>query len=353
MKINRKELLGAINKVLPGIAVGNITVENADTIVFTNGHVYSYNSAISVDAKLPEGVDFKGVVKGQDFYNCISKLPGDEIELKETKSTWEITDDKIKISIKLLPDDNLMERFESLTPTENWTDIDGVDFNKSLKVCAISANNSPYEGIYFSGNKVVSTNKWIINKYISNNNYPEFYIGDKAVSQLIKWNNFTKVQFNKAWVQFLSNDDTVFSVRAKNVSDFPAARILPFLENEVAADKAFTLELKPQFYDAINRASEFSHIIDNHEAVVVEFGKDIKIKGSRTSGNYEEIVNDMTVDIDEPKEMNFDYNDFISSEKFFDTLKVIGKPEDITAERPIHCILESENAVKLFSSMAE
>lgn len=118
MKINRKELLGAINKVLPGIAVGNITVENADTIVFTNGHVYSYNSAISVDAKLPEGVDFKGVVKGQDFYNCINKLPGDEIELEVTESTWEITDDKIKISIKLLPDENLMERFESLTPTE-------------------------------------------------------------------------------------------------------------------------------------------------------------------------------------------------------------------------------------------
>ena len=70
----------------------NITVENADTIVFTNGHVYSYNSAISVDAKLPEGVDFKGVVKGQDFYNCINKLPGDEIQIE--------TDDENNVFIK-------------------------------------------------------------------------------------------------------------------------------------------------------------------------------------------------------------------------------------------------------------
>ena len=96
MKINRKNLLNTINKVLPGIAVGNVAIDGADTIVFTNGHVYSYNAAISVDAKLPDDIDFKGVVKGQDFYNCISKLPGDEIELEVTESSWEITDGKIK-----------------------------------------------------------------------------------------------------------------------------------------------------------------------------------------------------------------------------------------------------------------
>ncbi len=351
MKINRKNLLTTINKVLPGIAVGNVTVDGADTIIFTNGHVYSYNSAISVDAKLPDDIDFKGVVKGQDFYNCIAKLPGDEIELEVTDSSWEITDGKIKISIILLPNDNLMERFEGLTPTDKWVDIDGAEFNKALKVCAISSNNSAFDGIYFSGTKAVSTNKWIINKYILTNEYPEFWISDKAVSQLVKWNNFIKVQYNKTWVQFQSTDDVVFSVRSKNVSEYPIAKILPLLENEVVAAKAFTVELKPQFYDAINRASEFSHTIDDHETVVVEFGKDVKIKGNRTSGNYEEIVNDMTVNIENPKLMNFDYNDFISSEKFFDTLKVVSDTPDFDVTLPVHCILESENAVKLFSSM--
>ena len=278
-------------------------------------------------------------------------MPGDEIELEVTESSWEITDGKIKISIKLLPNDNLMERFEGLTPTDKWVDIDGAEFNKALKVCAIPSNNSAFDGIYFAGTKAVSTNKWIINKYILTKEYPEFWIGDKAVSQLVKWNNFTKVQFNKTWVQFQSSDDVVFSVRSKNISDFPVAKILPLLENEVSAAKAFTIELKPQFYDAINRASEFSHTIDDHETVVVEFGKEIKIKGNRTSGNYEEIVNDMSVDIENPKLMNFDYNDFISSEKFFDTLKVVSDTPDFDVTKPIHCILESENAVKLFSSM--
>lgn len=352
MKINRKNLLSTINKVLPGIAVGNVVIEGADTIVFTKGHVYSYNSAISVDAKLPDGMDINGIVKGQDFYNCLSKLPGDEIEFNVSKESWEIEDGKIKINIKLLPEENMLERFASLTPTDKWVDIDGEDFNKALKVCTIRANSSAFGGIYFAGNKAVSTNKWVINKCVLKNDYPEFWIGDSAVAQLLKWNNFTKVQYNKSWVQFQSSDDAVFSVRSLDISGYPIAKVLPLLENEVAASKAVELKLEPQFYDAINRASEFSHSIDDHETVVVEFGKEIKVKGSRTSGNYEEAVVGMSLDSDETKEMNFDYNDFISSEKFFDTFKIVGNLfEELDVDKPVHCILESDCAVKLFSSM--
>lgn len=352
MKVNRKNLLGAINKVLPGIGVGNVMIESADTIVFSKGHIYSYNSAISVDVKLPDEMTIEGVVKGQEFYNCLSKLPGEEIEFKVTKTSWEITDGNIKISIKLLPEEGLMERFTSLAPTDKWVDIDGEDFNRALKVCTIRNNSSAFQGIYFSEDKAVSTNKWIINKYALKSKYPEFWIGDSAISQLVKWNNFTKVQFNKAWVQFQSDDDVVFSVRSLDVTGFPVAKVLSLMENEVSAAKAVEIKLEPQFYDAINRAAEFSHEMDEHEAIIIDFGKEIKVKGSRDSGNYEEVVNGMSIDSDEVKEMNFDYNDFISSEKFFDSFKIVGDVfELLNTKKPIHCILENDCAVKLFSSM--
>lgn len=351
MKINRPNLLSSINKVLPGIATGNVSIDGADTIVFYKGHIYSYNSEISVDVKLVDGIDLEGIVKGQEFYNCLSKLPGDEIEIDVTEGKWKITDGKIKVSITLVTSDNILDRFKSLTPSDNWYDIDGEEFNKALKVCTIRSNTSAFGGIYFKDKIAFSTNKWVMNKYNLSKDYPEFWISDKAVAQLLKWNNFKKVQYNKAWVQFQSEDDTVFSVRSLNTTDYPISQILPMLESEAVANKAFTLELKPQFYDAINRASEFSSAIDDHETVTVEFGKDIKIKGSRTSGDYEETVNDMTVDIPNAKEMNFDYSDFISSEKFFDVLKVIADSPDFDVSEPVHCILESENAIKLFSSM--
>ena len=38
-------------------------------------------------------------------------------------------------------------------------------------------------------------------------------------------------------------------------------------------------------------------------------------------------------------------------EKFFDTFKVVSDTVDFDTSKPIHCLLESETAVKLFSSM--
>ena len=358
MKINRQQLLSQLNKVLPGISTGTVQVEGADTIVFNNSHIYSYNTSISVDVKAPDGLDLTGVVKAQDFYNCLSKLPSDEIDLDVVKSSpehqyssWDITDKNIKVSIKLLPENNLLEKFNSLVPTEDWTDIDGDDFNKALKICTIKGNSSPYSGIYFEGTSAISTNRWIINKVNVKNNYPKFWLSDNAVSELLKWNNFTKIQFNKSWVQFKSTDDVIFSVRSLDTGKYPTEKFMPIFNAALEKNVAFTMDLKPQFYDAISRAAEFSHTLDEHEVVCVEFGKEVKIKGSRTSGDYEEIVSDVSVDIPNSKEMFFDFNDFISSEKFFDRIKVISDTVDFSTTEGVQCILENDCAVKLFSSM--
>ena len=353
MKINRLNLLGQLNKVLPGIATGSVKMENADTIVFMNGHIYSYNTTISVDVKASDDITFNGVVKGQDFYNCLSKLPSDEIDVEITDKSWDITDKNIKVSINLLPTGNLMERFASLVPTENWIDIDGDDFIKALKVCTIKGNNTPYSGVYFEGTSAISTNRWIINKVALKNDYPKCWISDNAVSELLKWNNFTKIQFNKSWVQFKSTDDVIFSVRSLDTAKYPTDKFMPVFNDAVSKKCAFELELKPQFYDAISRAAEFSHTVDEHETITVVFGKEIKIKGSRISGDYEEIVPDMSVDLPSSKEMNFDFDDFISSEKFFDKFKVISDTNDFSTESSLQCILESNCATKLFSSMVE
>ena len=49
MKMNRLKLMADLNKVLPGITTGKTILEDADTAVFRKGHIYTYNSAISVD----------------------------------------------------------------------------------------------------------------------------------------------------------------------------------------------------------------------------------------------------------------------------------------------------------------
>ena len=147
MKVNRLNLIQDMNKVLPGIATGTMVIENADTVVFNEGHIYSYNSSISVDVVENQPSGLKGVVKGIDFYNCLIKLPGDEIEVEIKDNNWVFLDNSIKVKIKLLPEGKLFERFESLKPTDNWTEIDSEDFEKGLRICNMPKNTSKFSGI--------------------------------------------------------------------------------------------------------------------------------------------------------------------------------------------------------------
>ena len=50
MKIDRKKLVSELARALPGISVGTVKIEGADTFVFKGGHIYTYNSVISVDS---------------------------------------------------------------------------------------------------------------------------------------------------------------------------------------------------------------------------------------------------------------------------------------------------------------
>ena len=131
MKIKKSELLKSLTKVLPGIETGNVSIEGADSIVFHKGHIYSYNSAISVDVDCGD-LNIEAIVKGQEFYNCIGKLPNEDIDINVTEKALEITDEKIKVQIKLLKQDDAFEKFKTLEPTDDWTDIDGDDFAKAL-----------------------------------------------------------------------------------------------------------------------------------------------------------------------------------------------------------------------------
>ena len=347
MKINKSELLKSLNKVLPGIEKGNVTIEGADTIVFHKGHVYSYNSAISVDVDCGD-LAIEGIVKGQEFYNCIAKLPSEEIDIEVTEKVLQIHDGKIKVGIKLLPENNLLEKLP--TPTEDWTDIDGNDFANALKTCRISGNATNFAGVYFNKDTAISTNRCIINKYILKNEYPTFWIGDNVLNELVKWNNFEKVQVNKGWVQFVA-DGVVFSARGLNLDNFPYDTISGLINGQAAQKPTFTLELTPQFYDALNRASEFSHTVDEYSVVDVEFGKDIKVMSARDSGDYEEVVENLSAEIPETKTMSFDFKDFIASEKFFKTFKVLADSPDFDTSVPVHCLLENDCAIKMFSSI--
>lgn len=339
MKVNRLNLIQDMNKALPGIATGTVTIENADTVVFNNGHIYSYNASISVDVAEKEASGLKGVVKGIDFYNCLTKLPGDEIELEEGDGVWKITDGTIKVKINLLPEGKLFERFESLRPNENWIEIDSEDFQNGLKICNMPKNSSKFAGIYFKDNNFVSTDSYTINRYTSKNTYPEFWISNSAVAELLKWNDFVAVELNKMWLQLKSSNGTVFSVRTLDVSGFPLERVLGVLDGSLAIEPEYNSEFTDEFYTAIGRAAAFSSEDDGHEVVCFNIGKDgSTVNSERVSGAYEEKILSIKSDVD--IELKLDVAMILDCSTFFKKFKLVSRGQQKTL------ILETENAVK-------
>lgn len=346
MTVNKLSLIQDMNKVLPGIATGSAVLENADTIVFNNGHIYSYNSAISVDVCETNPSGLKGIVKGIDFYKCLTKLPGNEIEVEIEKDCWKIKDGNIHVKMNILNDNAVFERLKSLQSSESWMKIDSSDFHEALAACNMPRNNSKYAGIFFNGDYVLSTDIYTINKYLPKDKYPKFWIGNNAVTELLKWNNFDGIRFNKMWIQFHSADDAIFSVRTLDMTTFPIDMINNVIVDGSKLEPVFSSEFGNDFFEAINRAQIFSMEDDGHDIVIFDIGKDgSKISSERKYGSYEESV--ISIKSDNPMVLKLDIQAIRECASKYTKFKVI-KRTDMEA---INLILETENSLKMISTI--
>lgn len=345
MKINKIKLIKDVEKVLPGISSGDVVLEGADTAVFKNNHIYSYNSAISVDVANSQQMDLQGVVKGKDFYNCLVKLPNDEIDISAEGEHWVIRSDKIKVKINLLPSAQIHERFDSLVPVDSaWSKIDGKKFQEVLKICSMPKNNSKFAGLCHKVGTFISTDSYIINACKTGDAFPDFWIAKDAVSELLKWDNFDAVQMNKMWLQFKSSDETVFSVRCLDLDLFPFDKVEGVLKSNLEADASLTSTFSKAFYESVNRASIFSGESDGHSTVTLKIGQDgTSVLSKRLSGEYEEFVNDITSE--KPFELVLDVSMLQDSQSLFDKFRLTERGESVMV------ILERDNAWKMFSNI--
>ena len=94
MVINRKELLENLKMAMPGIETGTAKLQGADTFVFKDGKIFTYNDTISVSVPINQTdlieENIEGAVSAEEFYNIISKLPVEEIKFAvgENGKSW-------------------------------------------------------------------------------------------------------------------------------------------------------------------------------------------------------------------------------------------------------------------------
>ena len=88
MRINREELLKALESVTPGLSPKEIQ-EQTNCIVFHEGQIITFNDEISCSRESPLG-DIEGAVRAIPLLTLLSKLTEEEIQVEHSKDKSEL-----------------------------------------------------------------------------------------------------------------------------------------------------------------------------------------------------------------------------------------------------------------------
>ena len=306
MVVQKKQLLEVLKSCIPGIESGNSTLEGADSFIFHNGNIHSYNDTVSVTVPIEQSglveEEIEGAVKAEEFFNVISKMPSDEITFEVNENSWSIKSGKAKAEMSLMNFD-FESRMNGIEPNDDWNEVTD-EFINGLMACKMSGNKTSMSGIYINGGDVISTDGWQMNRYqMSDCNLPAFWITDKSVNELLKLNKIVEMQLNGTWVHFKTENGTIFSVKTLQIDNFPYDKINALIERSEPSENDFHNVLPAELFNAIDRAVSFGMEVDEHKVVRLVISKDgIEVSSEKISGKYSEKVawsEEITGDIEE------------------------------------------------------
>lgn len=293
MTIQKKQLLESLKKCIPGIETGNAVLQGADSFVFFNGKIFTYNDVISVSVPIEQSglveEDIKGAVKAKEFYSIIEKFPSDEIEFSVKEKGWLLKCGKAKAELNLQEFD-FESRLKDIAPSEQWIKLEE-DFIRGIGTCRMENNKTALSGIYVNGNNIISTDGYQVNNFTMKEELPIFYISDKSSNELLKVAGISEMQLQGSWVHFKTNDGTVFSVKTMQANSFPFDKVKKLVDSNDFEKMDLHAKFPSEMFKAIERATSFGMEISERIAVKLELNSDgIVISSERSSGRYMEKV---------------------------------------------------------------
>jgi DNA polymerase III sliding clamp (beta) subunit (PCNA family) len=102
VEISRKELLGAIKKVLPAVSKKEI-FDQAHLVAFVAGKAVAFNDAVAIMHPLPGDLDLDGAVDGTRLCELLGRLSADTVNLVVEEGKIGIRAGRSRTSFDLLP----------------------------------------------------------------------------------------------------------------------------------------------------------------------------------------------------------------------------------------------------------
>lgn len=293
MTIQKKDLLKKLGLCMSGIEKGNPILQGADSFIFYKDRIFTYNDMISVSVPIENtemlAENLEGAVRAEEFFKIINKMPNDEIIFEANDKTWVLKSGRAKAELALVEFD-YERRLNEIQITDDWIELDD-DFITGLNVCKMAKNTTPLSGTFIKDKFIMSTDGYQINRFTMKDvKLPEFWVSDKSMAELLKFNKLNKIQVQNNWVHFKSENDTVFSLKTLVTTKYPYATCCNLLDNadlESFIKGKFPNEIK----DVVERASVFDATLENHPAVKLTIDSEgVEVSSENAVGNYSEKV---------------------------------------------------------------
>lgn len=290
MTISRAELLKALEEAMPGVETGMALLEGADTFVFSDGFIHTYNDNISVSAPFAFPEEVSGAVKAQEFFNLIHKLSGESLKISCDEKSWTIKDGDAKITFSVLEQSSLKKVHEISPKAAEWSPLPE-NFMDCLKFCLFTINRSALSGVTAKEEVMMSTDERRVNWCKLSSPMEFFWISEKAAIELSKLKAPENYFLSSSWIHFLTKDNTMFSCKRLKTEKHPIEKIRGVIQNHAYKEGDVKGILPASVLDAVDRANTLAMNLEAFEAVQLTISpENIEVFSERSTGKYLEKI---------------------------------------------------------------
>jgi DNA polymerase III sliding clamp (beta) subunit (PCNA family) len=252
MKINRQQLLDALEAVRPGLAEKEIMVQTT-AFMFHDKRVFTYNDQIAISHASP--VDIEASVKSDEIYSLLKQMPDKEIDVKVTDSELLIKGGKRKAGFTLQTDSLNQSAFDKIAKEKTWTKLPD-EFLPALKFVLFSAGSSVTKPeltcVHFTKSKLETCDSFRLTRYELSGKYAKelpVLIPASSCEALLKFSP-TKHAIDDGWIHFANAAGAEFSCRIVGAT-------FPDLSSFIDHKAAHTIEFPDEIRATLERADIF------------------------------------------------------------------------------------------------
>jgi hypothetical protein len=288
MKINKSELLKALEIVKPGLANKEI-IEQSTSFAFINGKVITFNDEICLSHPIAQ-LNIEGAIKAEEFYKLLSKVKKEEMEIDLIKNEIIISCGKMKAGLTLQSEIKLS--LDQVAAPGKWKKIPNqVNFIKYLKLASASCGRDMSRPILTcihvskEGFIEASDNYQIIRCELGEEMPVDSFLIPASSAMIIINLRPNKITLSDGWVHFMTEENTMLSCRIFS-EEYPDIGNLLDIEG-------IHIEFPKTLAEILDRATIFAkqdHIMD--ESVKITIGnKRIKVESESQYGWFKEEAN--------------------------------------------------------------